>query len=491
MSVVSIKNCYCKILGDFDPQISGKLYEGLTYGDPADLEFRTLYDPRNRVFPTGVLDTVLRIMAENGEIPTFEDKRIKITSAGKFPYDPKHPARPYQEQDIKSMLKTSRGIVRLPTGGGKTFISGAYIADLSLSPTLFLVHRTTLLDNAYEDFLEQFPKEYVGRLGGGYFEIDRPIVVAMLPTIASALRLDKSEKITTEQAAGIIDLLKRAAVVIGDEAHHIPAAVSFNILTQTTSAYRKIALSATPWRADGMDLLIEAAFGKRIVDRSASELADLGFLVNPDIKMVRVPYRAAANGITDWAEIQKHGIVENTVRNKIAIAEILDMYEKGRNIGVFVNMIQHGKNMLAALRALLPTHEVEFVEGATSSLERNRIFRAARTGRVRISVLTSLADEGLDIPAMNGICLADGGKSSVEKIQQIGRGLRIHPSSGKFDCDVRDFYDEVCPILKRHSDERVSLYQTIERNWTVSIRNNSLGLISKPVKTASTGMGDW
>jgi superfamily II DNA or RNA helicase len=117
-------------------------------------------------------------------------------------------------------------------------------------------------------------------------------------------------------------------------------------------------------------------------------------------------------------------------------------------------------------RDILPSHEVAFVEGEVSSDVRDQVYEKLKIGSMRVMIVTPLGDEGLDLPPVDGLILADGGKSPVEKIQQIGRGLR--PFKSKINCQIRDYLDEG-PIVGKHAQARLNLYSSIERSWRVSI----------------------
>lgn len=64
----------------------------------------------------------------------------------------------------------------------------------------------------------------------------------------------------------------------------------------------------------------------------------------------------------------------------------------------------------------------------------------------------SLADEGLNIPALDSLILAGAGKSPTRMIQRIGRTLR--PSDGKTEAIVIDFKDNVRYLLGHYKKRR-------------------------------------
>ena len=78
--------------------------------------------------------------------------------------------------------------------------------------------------------------------------------------------------------------------------------------------------------------------------------------------------------------------------------------------------------------------------------------------------------EGLDIPRLDCLILAGGGRSSTRAFQRIGRVLRLYP--GKTRGIVFDFEDAT-PMLRRHSDIRKKLFRT-EPKWELKYFNLNL-----------------
>ena len=101
--------------------------------------------------------------------------------------------------------------------------------------------------------------------------------------------------------------------------------------------------SATPWRDKGDDILIDACFGRLIVEYDASFLIKKKHLVKPDIFFVPVKDGMPKSRLPTYASYYKSGIVENEVRNKY-IANSANMFlEQNRNILILCRHISHGK----------------------------------------------------------------------------------------------------------------------------------------------------
>lgn len=78
--------------------------------------------------------------------------------------------------------------------------------------------------------------------------------------------------------------------------------------------------------------------------------------------------------------------------------------------------------------------------------------------------------EGLDLPILDCLILAGGGKSSTRAFQRVGRVLRLHKNKKR--AIVFDFEDSTS-MLNRHAKIRKKLYET-EPAWEVKYLNPNL-----------------
>jgi superfamily II DNA or RNA helicase len=118
---------------------------------------------------------------------------------------------------------------------------------------------------------------------------------------------------------------------------------------------------------------------------------------------------------------------------------------------ILVNRIDHGKT----LADLLPNSI--FVSGSDEAEYRNSVLDRMRTDDSGIFIATPIYDEGIDVPAVDTIILAAGGKSHVKLLQRIGRGLRKKENKENI-LTVHDFLDDTNMYLLEHSQERADTY---------------------------------
>ena len=138
---------------------------------------------------------------------------------------------------------------------------------------------------------------------------------------------------------------------------------------------------------------------------------------------------------------------------------IMKHKRKGDVVLIFVNKIEHGKNLVKIFRK--NKTRVPFVYSDMSILERENIKKSLRKRRQKIAIATTAWKEGIDIPSLNVIVNAGGGKSEVAVLQHIGRGLRRAKNKNKVL--IYDFFDPSHFYLISHFGERICIY--IDNNW--------------------------
>jgi len=92
--------------------------------------------------------------------------------------------------------------------------------------------------------------------------------------------------------------------------------------------------------------------------------------------------------------------------------------------------------------------EAKFIEARSKN--REQAIQEFKDGALRCMIST-LLKEGADIPSMDAIIMAGGGKSHVAVIQKAGRALRV--TKDKKEALIIDFMDQG-KWLRDHSQER-------------------------------------
>jgi len=388
--------------------------------------------------PRGAIGTLKRLAAVDGEIVSCEDRRV--TPSERLPELPSPSLRPYQERAVEAMLRITQGTIVVPCGGGKTRIGIGAISRLR-TPTLVLVH--TL------DLAEQWRAELKGLLGidaclVGDGEVNTgPVTVALV------------QALTRRERGWLDDFLSGFGLVLLDEAHHVAAQV-FHDLVDRCPAKHRFGLTATPEREDGLTALLELFLGPPVAEVTHEELVAAGVLKLPEVRTIETGFEFPYASADDYARM-----LDTLVRDGERNALIADLVVAEAAAGKLCLVLSGRVDHCEALCTLIRTRGVqaELLTGSVKKDRRTELLNAARAGKVPVLVATTLADEGLDLPALSRVFLTYPGRARGRTLQRLGRLMRTHPD--KNDAVLFDFVDRKVPVLRRHHVERRRLYAEI------------------------------
>lgn len=411
-------------------QYSEKVKKGLWDG------YTNLYKRSRQSYYTGLQSLVIEILTKHNIPHVRKDMRYRpVQNLPELTFTPpsRYTERDYQQLTINKALERTRGLLKIATGGGKTMIVTELIGKIKTGPFMFYVLTKDLLDQAH-DTLSSCLNVPIGRIGGGECEIQM-INVCTIQTAIRAINVDhkfdikeysfddedsewwREEDITSTEKLGMIrKVISSCKGLYFDETHHAAASTCKDVINASPNAYWKYGGSATPYREDGAELMLQALFGRKIVDINASYLIDRGFLVSPNI--VFEPIHSDI-GLHSWKSIYKNSVAKNDPFNTHVADTAKFLIDNGLTTLILVGEKQQGK----FLSNLLP--EIPFVTSSTGKNARRKAIQDLREKKVMGMIATSLADEGLDVPSLNAALLAGGGASATRVNQRIGRTLRL------------------------------------------------------------------
>lgn len=404
-------------------------------------------------FPKGIIKRIKKLLREAGyKVMKTVDERKRLH--GEIKMDRVKPSmlsgielRDDQLRVINAALEAGCGLLHVGTGGGKTEIGSAIIKTLIEKRTLFLVHTKQLLKQARERIALRLGtiEEHIGVIGDGRFE-PKHITVA---TVQSLTRVGSKA-----QKRIITKYLKTIELLFLDETHHA-SAKSFYRLIQRIDAPWRYGLSGTPFGlADGKGLMVEAAFGPVVERVTSKELIDKGVLAKPTIRMVDVD-RPKIPSDVDWQSAYKEGIVLNAYRNGLIVKWAKKFAKKKWPTLIIVRELWHGDNLAEELRR--SEVKFSFVHGQMPTDKVERMKDRLVDGKIDVLIASPIFGEGVDVPAVRALIVADGGQSTAAVLQKIGRGLRRKKDDNRLS--VIDFADTTHKWLSRHSQERLALYE--------------------------------
>jgi superfamily II DNA or RNA helicase len=342
---------------------------------------------------------------------------------------------PFQERLLEEIQVSreagySRNLLVSATGTGKTVMSAVDFSRLKSQlgnpRLLFIAHREEILNQAQATFrhvlrIPNFAEKWVGGA--------RPVKFDHVFASIQSLNSSGIEKIGPDHFD----------VVVIDEFHHA-AANTYSKLLDHLQPKQLLGLTATPERADGLDILKyfdgRLAAELRVWDAIEQQyLAPFVYYgIHDEIDLQEIPWHRGTGyeisalenvytGNDRWARL-----VLNQLRR--IVGDVQSM----RAIGFCVS-VQHATFMSNFFQgAGIPS---AVVVGATNSDERAKNLRDLATGEIKIIFAVDVLNEGVDIPAVDTLLMLRPTESATLFIQQLGRGLR--KSNEKDLCTVLDF----------------------------------------------------
>jgi superfamily II DNA or RNA helicase len=190
------------------------------------------------------------------------------------------------------------------------------------------------------------------------------------------------------------------------------------------------------------NLYIWSQLGYIIHEINSEELIEQEYLAMPEIRMITIHNYDV---LGTWPEVREEFIIHNEIRNNEI--RVICIEDTGFVV-IIVNLIEHGE----LLQKIIP--DSEFINGELDKPTREKIMHDAREGKLKVLIGTVI-NEGIDLPNIDTIILAGGGKSDIQTIQSAGRVLRKNGLKTK---TIIDFYD-TGKYLREHSNERKKVYE--------------------------------
>jgi len=472
---VELENIYSRISGDIPTEFWDDLSFRMSYEVPGayfSAQYQNqywdgrkrLFNKRHLAFPTGLFSLFRETCIDHQVGYTLVDKRVVPTPGKRIPLKG-ITLRDYQIEAADASLAKQRGMIRAATGSGKTEMIAELIGRTNI-PTLILIHKQDI----FHQLVDRLKKRLgvpIGEIGCGKV-YPQNITVGMIQTVHRAYggnlkgvkNIDKDATVIPKPEI-IKQFVERVECVIIDECHHIAASIFGKVLVNCEKAYYRWGFSASPFREDNADLLLDAHTGARCVNLSASELIQKGYLSKPTIYLVEYDHsRPTGYG---YAHMYEQQIVKNTFRNKVVVQAVLRAIAAKKTSLIAVTRIDHGKILEAMLRVCVPG-KIKFASGQVNSAERKKILKDLDDRKLDAVIATTVFGEGIDCPSLDVLVNAKANQSSIDSLQLVGRALRKTPKKDRVT--IVDIYDDHCKYLGKHAKRRLKIYKT-EPEFTI------------------------
>jgi superfamily II DNA or RNA helicase len=354
-----------------------------------------------------------------------------------------------------------------------TMVVSRIIGGIKTSPFMYYVLTRDLLDQAY-DTLSSTLNVPIGRIGAGHFDIQE-INVCTVQSVIRSIKDDDSFKISDymfdneevwdeddilsyEKNEAIKRLLGSAKGIYLDEAHHASSKMCVDIMAASPNAYWRFGGTATPYREDNAEIVLQGLFGKKIVDIDASYLIKRKYLLKPYILFNKIDHEDVPN---TYASVYSQCVTKNQEFHEQVAKTANHLISRGLSTLILVQHYAHGE----ALQKMIP--DAPFVTGKMSGNKRKECIQNLRDKKIMCMIATTLADEGLDIPTLDAALLAGGGASSTRVNQRVGRTLRPdRASKDPRDRSIVVVYDHKARFLDRQT-RKIKKILKLEKEFNI------------------------
>ena len=322
-----------------------------------------------------------------------------------------------KKESMKLLNKQGSCILSLYTGGGKTF-TAIYLACKIRLKTLIIINRIILIKQ-WKDTLE------------------RATPLSEVQVVYSKTKINENADFYIINAINMAkkgrEFFKDVGCIIVDEVHLLATKVLSQSFFYVYPRYL-IGLSATPTRPDGMDKLLHAFFGDKIVYRKLQR-EHYVYKIKTELKP---EYKLAKNGKIDWNSMLNWQAT-NEERNDI-ILKIIRKF-KDRNFLVLCKRVAHVKYLVEKLE--------ELDEDVTSLVGSKKFFNTE--SRILVGTVQKCG-VGFDHPKLNTLIIASDLLEYY--IQYLGRVFRTE----EVIPIIFDIVDEH-GVLKKHYYVRRKVYK--------------------------------
>lgn len=323
-----------------------------------------------------------------------------------------------KSEAIEHLNKTGSVIISAYCGFGKSFTALSIAQAIKLK-TLIIVNGLVLIDQWIDDIKTIFDGASVQLIETKTKKKDSDFY------IMNAINVKKMGE----------DFFKDIGLVICDEIHLIMAEKLSSCMQFIFPRYL-IGLSATPYREDGLDILLELYFGKNKIIRELHR-KHVVLQVNTGFK---IPMEKTSQGRVNWGAVLKHQS-DSSVRNDF-IVKLIQEFPK-RNFLVLTKRVTQARSLVKKLKAV--------GESVTSLIGSEKKFD--KEARILVAI-PKKCGTGFNHPKLDALMLC----SDIEAyfIQVLGRVFRREDSSPVIFDLVDDNF-----ILHKHFETRKGVYEKI------------------------------
>lgn len=409
-------------------------------------------------FATGFLPYIIKLSDKLGvsifiedsrkNLPQFKDGLIKEVGNG-------WTGRDYQLDALKSANKWysykdyniyfPRGGLNAATNSGKMAISALLLNNMNYNKCIYLVDRALNAKQTFEFFSEFIPN--TTKFFGGKEDLSGNLVIAMVQTLYNRT-----------SSVNVIHKLSEFDLLIVDEAHRAASNTYIKTMTKINAGARYFMSGTLYENADKYTkAILTSNSGDLLYKIANKDLIDEGVSIDPLCKIyLNDDYKSVP--VFNWVDAYNKLVIYSESRLNI----IKDIINDGKSTLIAVKLKKHGEFLKRNLGGVC-----EFIHGEDPNTQQK--LESFARGDLKVLISTTITQESLNIPIIERIIYARGGKDKVSVKQYYGRGARQNESGS---LEWVDFYD-VGEYVSKHSRSRIKLLKKEGFKLNFNYKHNS------------------
>ena len=387
--------------------------------------------------------------------------------------------REYQQQSIEELIFTGygRGLIEIPTAGGKSFIIANFIWNIWKNinrnlKTLILVPNTQLVSQFYDDLIDYgLDKRDLAKFTGSLNKSEKKendISIAKI-VIANRQYVFKNR-----------ESLPKFGILVVDEVH-TAVADSTKEFIDSLDAKIKIGCSGTLPRNTYQRWKLIGMFGRIVFTEEITKLQEQGFIAKLDITLLKIrdPMidndRSLLFSLNTSKKFNAEAVAageSDIMFNDAYIAEkeyfnkwYKELYKPAfeylislkSNTLMLFDRIEIGTNLYEYAKELYSDKNVYYIDGSVDVHVREEIRKNFEKSDGNLLIAqNAVMSTGVNIRRLSNLVFLTSSKAFSRTIQSIGRTLRLHASKDKahlIDLSWNTKYSQ------KHLEERLQIYK--------------------------------
>lgn len=323
--------------------------------------------------------------------------------------------RDYQLEAVNSFYAEGTvyggsGTLVLPCGSGKTIIGLGVMAKIK-NETLILTTNITAVHQWMQEILDKttLTSKQIGEYTGELKEL-KPV------TVTTYQILTHRSDVNGEFSHMKIFQQRNWGLIIYDEVHLLPAPI-FRY-TANIQAKRRLGLTATLIREDKKEEDVFSLIGPKKFDVPWIQMEDKGWIAKASCTEIRLPLAEDWNQKYILASKRQKYHIAATNPLKLAVLEKILVKHANDSILIIGQYLEQLEYIAKELK-------VPLITGKVKQDEREKIYRDFKKGKIKILIVSKVANFAIDLPdAKVAIQVSGTFGSRQEEAQRLGRILR-------------------------------------------------------------------